>query len=148
MTAESLSEVGLVWADTDTPGFSRRRAGRGFSYLAPDGSLVRDPNVRKRLSSLALPPAWVDAWYCPDPRGHIQALASDDRKRRQYLYHPEWRIWRDQAKFAKLADFIDAVPTIRAEARAALASDDTVERAVAVVVTLLDKGALRIGSER
>ena len=148
MAPELLSEVGLVYADTDTPGFSRRRAGRGFSYLTPDGSLVRDPKIRKRLSSLALPPAWVDAWYCPDPRGHIQALASDDRKRRQYLYHADWRRWRDQAKFAKLADFIEAVPTIRAEAKAALASANPVERAIAAVVTLLDKGALRIGSER
>jgi len=99
-------------------------------------------------SSLALPPAWVDAWYCTDPRGHIQALASDDRERRQYLYHPDWRVWRDRAKFAHLHDFIEVLPTIRRTARAALTSDDPVESAIGVIVAMLDKGALRIGSER
>ena len=145
---DGLDEVGLVWADTDAPGYTRRRAGRGWSYLTPDGSLIKDPALRERLSSLALPPAWVDAWYCTDPRGHIQALASDDRARRQYLYHPDWRDWRDRAKFAHLADFIETLPTIRTEARAALGSDDAVESAIGVIVTLLDKGALRVGSER
>ena len=147
-TAKISDEAGLVWSDTEAPGFSRRRCGKGFTYLAPDGATVRDPKIRTRLAALALPPAWVDAWYCPNPRGHIQALASDDRQRRQYLYHPDWRIWRDREKFAKLAEFIETLPILRAKAQAAMASDDPVERAIGVVVTLLDKGALRVGSER
>ena len=148
MPPPGLEKAGLVWADTEAPGYGRRRQGRGFSYLEPDGELVRDEDIRARLASLALPPAWVDEWYCLDPRRHIQALASDDRERRQYIYHPDWRAWRDRQKFAELADFVEALPEIRAAARRALSSGDAVERALGAIVTLLDKGAMRVGSER
>ena len=78
-----------------SPGFSRRRHGRGFVYLDQRGDPIRDERL-ERLRALAIPPAWTDVWICSDDRGHLQATGTDDAGRRQYLYHPEWRRQRDR----------------------------------------------------
>jgi len=36
----------------------RRRRGRGFEYLDPDGGRVDDPEVLERIAELVIPPAW------------------------------------------------------------------------------------------
>ena len=43
-----------------------------------------------------LPPAYTDAWFCKDPDGHLQATGIDDRGRKQYRYHPDFRAKRDK----------------------------------------------------
>jgi DNA topoisomerase-1 len=75
----------------DRPGYTRRRRGRGFSYLDAQGRVLTDPAVLARIKALAIPPAWTNVWICPDPRGHLQAVGTDAAGRRQYLYHPLWR---------------------------------------------------------
>ena len=41
---EAVAEAaGLVYVHDTAPGMSRRRAGRSFRYLRPDGSPVTDP---------------------------------------------------------------------------------------------------------
>src|SRR5205814_1624381 len=77
--------------DCSTPGFTRRRQGRGFVYRDQHGQVVRDPQVLARLKALTIPPAWKDVWICPDPAGHLQAVGTDAAGRRQYLYHERWR---------------------------------------------------------
>jgi len=59
------------------PGISRRRQGRGFTYVHPNGQTLRDDATRVRIRSLAIPPAWEDVWICPDERGHLQAVGTD-----------------------------------------------------------------------
>lgn len=80
----------LIYVDDDLPGISRRRAGRGWAYYDPQGKLIRDPEERRRLNAIALPPAYRDAWFCPAPNGHILATGIDARGRKQYRYHPEF----------------------------------------------------------
>ena len=74
----------------------RRRAGRGFSYIGPDGRRITDPDRLAWFRRLAIPPAWTDVWICPDQRGHIQATGRDARGRKQYRYHPRWREVRER----------------------------------------------------
>jgi len=50
----------LRYVDTDEPGISRRRCGRGFVYVRPNGALVKDARDKRRIEKLAVPPAWVD----------------------------------------------------------------------------------------
>src|SRR5690606_14238428 len=105
------------YVNSDEPGFSRRRHGRGFVYLRPGGERIRDPVVRARLAALAVPPAWSKVWYCKDPRGHIQATGRDERGRKQYIYHSDWRELRDRSKFAQLGTFARAVGALRRQIR-------------------------------
>ena len=95
----------LRYVGDDTPGISRRRRGRGFSYTGPDGEPIRDEHTLERIRSLAIPPAWRDVWICPIPNGHLQATGRDARKRKQYRYHPRWREVRAEAKFERVVPF-------------------------------------------
>jgi DNA topoisomerase-1 len=141
------SAVELVWSDRDEPGYARRRRGKGFIYLAPDGSRLADEHIVSRLKGLAVPPAWRNVWYCLKENGHLQAAGEDDRGRVQYVYHPLWRALSDEAKFDRLAAFGCALPKARRAALAALEGADSRAAACALVFELLDRGALRIGNE-
>jgi DNA topoisomerase-1 len=100
------------------------------------------------LNSIALPPAYKDAWFCKDPNGHLQATGIDARGRKQYRYHPEFRAQAEASKFAGLAEFGKALPKIRRKVdkdlRTRALSRDKV---VAAVVRLLDDDYLRVGNE-
>jgi DNA topoisomerase-1 len=130
------------------PGITRRRQGRGFVYLHPNGRRVRDEQTLARIRGLAIPPAWRDVWICPDERGHLQAVGTDAAGRRQYLYHPDWRARRDRQKFHRVVRLAHRLPEMRRICDRDLASPRlTRERAMAGVVRLLDLGFFRIGSE-
>ncbi len=101
-----------------------------------------------RIHELVIPPAWEEVWVCPWPGGHIQATGIDERGRKQYLYHPQWRVRRDQEKFEDMVRFGRALPPLRI----ALAEDLRGEplsrdQILACAARLLDRGFFRIGSE-
>ncbi|MBI5106375.1 MAG: DNA topoisomerase IB [Solirubrobacterales bacterium] len=134
--------------DCSTPGLSRRKRGRGFVYLDPEGDKVSDPEVLQRVHELVIPPAWEDVWICPYPGGHIQATGIDQKGRKQYLYHPRWRARRDQQKFDDMVVFARTLPAMRRRVAEDLARGDlSFEHVLAVAVRLLDRGFFRIGSE-
>ena len=132
----------------DDPGYTRRRAGRGFTYVDASGARVTDAEVLARIRALAIPPAWTDVWICTDERGHLQAVGTDAAGRRQYLYHPVWRQRRDREKFDHMLVFAAALPRIRrvCAKRLAHTSLDR-DRVLACAVRLLDLGFFRIGTE-
>ncbi|MDO5734976.1 MAG: DNA topoisomerase IB [Propionibacteriaceae bacterium] len=128
-------------------GWTRRRAGRGFSYRDVDGAALPRDDV-DRIKALAIPPAWDDVWICPLENGHLQAVGTDAAGRRQYLYHPQWRKHRDRGKFQRVTEAAKNLP----EARRRIAEDISAEgmsldRACATAVRLLDIGYFRIGND-
>ncbi|MCI0140329.1 DNA topoisomerase IB [Arthrobacter bambusae] len=130
-----------------TPGISRRRSGRGFSYYHTDGSLIAGGD-RQRLDALAIPPAWADVWICPFENGHIQAMGVDDAGRSQYIYHPEWRARQDSEKFARAARLGALLPQARRlVSRHLRESPSEKTKTLAAAVRLMDLGALRVGSD-
>jgi DNA topoisomerase-1 len=137
-------------ADCSSPGLTRRRQGKGFSYLDADGEKVTEPEDLARFSELGIPPAWKDVWICPDSRGHLQATGIDAAGRKQYLYHPQWRTRRDSEKFEEMIRFARALPALREQVDKDLTATDklTRERVLACAVRLLDRGFFRIGSEQ
>lgn len=146
MTAASRG--GLKRSDPDTPGITRVRRGRGFSYHLASGELVTDPDELRRVKALVVPPAWRQVWICPSPDGHIQACGTDDAGRRQYLYHREWRRRSEHAKFDRMLDFAELLPEIRSTLAAQLDGRGLGrERVLAGAVRLIDLGFLRAGGE-
>jgi DNA topoisomerase I len=136
-------------SDCSGPGITRRRQGRGFSYLDAHGARIEDPEELARIGSLGIPPAWKDVWICSSERGHLQATGVDAAGRKQYLYHPEWRRRRDLEKFRDMIAFAHDLPELRERVAADLAAGDkpTRERVLACAVRLLDRGFFRIGTE-
>jgi DNA topoisomerase I len=131
----------------EVPGWTRRRAGKGFVYLDQDGRRLSAQDV-ERVKGLAIPPAWRDVWICPWPNGHLQAVGTDDAGRRQYLYHADWRVRRDSEKFEKMLTFGKALSKARGQVLADLGSGGmSQERACACAVRLLDLGYFRIGND-
>ena len=132
----------------DRPGWTRRRRGKGWSYLDAQGRPLTDPEAIERIRSLVIPPAWKDVWICPDPRGHLQAVGTDAAGRRQYLYHPQWREHRDRLKHARVVEVARRLPAAReAVARDLAAEGLTRTRVLACAFRLLDLGFFRIGGE-
>ena len=138
----------FVYYPDDRPGITRRRQGRGWSYTAPDGTRIDDEAERKRLNALAVPPAYCDVWISPEPLGHLQATGRDARQRKQYRYHPDWTAFRAQAKYADLPAFGAALPGLRRRILRDLRQHDPGDKdfAIAALLALLDRAALRIGS--
>ena len=135
-------------ADPSSPGFTRKRAGKGFVYYDEAGKRIADLETLERIKALVIPPAWQDVWICPWPTGHLQAVGVDDRGRRQYLYHERWRVRRDAEKFDHMVEFAQALPALRTRC-CELLDDDGLsrERVLACTIRLLDLGFFRIGGE-
>jgi DNA topoisomerase-1 len=146
--AEAARAARLQYVSDAMPGIRRRRAGKGFVYVGPDGHPVRDAGELRRIRSLAIPPAWTDVWICPSPRGHLQATGRDAKGRKQYRYHPRWREVRDETKYDRMIAFGEALPRIRARVADDLGLPGLPrERVLAAIVALLDRTFIRVGNE-
>ena len=138
----------IVYVDDHEPGITRRKMRHGWGYWGPDGNRITDRDEIDRLNAVGLPPAYTDAWFCPDPNGHIQATAKDDKGRKQYRYHPGFREAQEAAKYDRCAGFGHSLPRLRGRVDADLKRRGLCkEKALAAVVRLLDLGTIRVGNE-
>lgn len=144
--ADIAQIAGLVYYPDTEPGIKRRRAGRGFSYTAPDGTRIDNKDERARIAAIAVPPAYGDVWISPMLRGHLQATGLDDRERKQYRYHADWTEHHAQLKFEKLVAFAQTLPKLRrwigTHLRGAAGERET---AIAATLALIDRASLRVG---
>jgi len=140
--------LGMRRVATDDLTIRRVRRGRGFSYVAGDGSAIRDARMLRRLKSLAVPPAYDNVCYATDPSAHLQAVGRDAAGRLQYRYHPRWEKLREERKARHLMRLVDTLPRIRRAVTQHLASAEPVrDFALAAVVELVASTAIRSGSE-
>lgn len=140
--------AGLVYVSDDTPGYTRKKWGRGFIYFDPDDKKVKNKKLLKRFKDLVIPPAWKNVWISADPNGHIQVTGFDQKERKQYIYHPEWLQLRNRKKYDRMYEFGLALPKIRKQVEEDLKLRGLPRRKVlAAVVNLLDEAMIRIGNK-
>ncbi len=139
--------VRLRRVSASMPGWTRVRHGRGFRYLDESGTALETVDL-ERCKSLVIPPAWREVWICPVENGHLQAVGTDDAGRRQYIYHPDWRIRRDAEKFEHMERFARSLIRHRTPTRRDLSGEPDLTTVAAAAFSLLDLGMFRIGSER
>ena len=138
----------IHFVDDSQPGITRRKVRHGWGYWNAQGKRITNRDEIDRLNGVGLPPAYHDAWFCPDPDGHIQATGHDDRGRKQYRYHTGFREAQEAAKYDRCASFGERLPRLRAMVEADLRKQGLCkEKAVAAVVRLLDLGSIRVGNE-
>lgn len=141
-------DVRLRRSKLNGPGLRRVRRGRGWSYQ-DDACRPVDDETRERIEALVIPPAWKDVWICPRPNGHIQAVGTDEAGRRQYLYHPVWREFRDRAKHQRVQLLVPLLPEMRRRVRHDLRHAELPrERVIAVALRMLDLGLFRTGGDQ
>ncbi|QIG47430.1 DNA topoisomerase IB [Nordella sp. HKS 07] len=137
--------VQLRKADIDA--FPIRRARPGKIRHVTNGK-ARSISSRDaaRIAKLVIPPAWRDVRISADPRSHIQAVGRDEAGRRQYIYHRDWEVVRNDVKARRLARLIAALPRIRGSIARDLdrEGDDAV---LATAARLVDRLCLRAGHE-
>jgi DNA topoisomerase I len=144
----SAAAAGLRYVTDAMPGIRRHRQGRGFTYVGPDGVVIRSRESLHRLKSLVIPPAWTDVWICPHEDGHLQVTARDGRGRKQYRYHPHFRKHRDGTKFERMFELSDVLWKIRERVETDIAKEEfDRDKIMATVVWLLETTLIRIGSD-
>ena len=139
----------LIYIDDNLPGITRKRKNKTWLYFDPIGKQITDQKVIDRLNALAFPPAYKNAWFCPEENGHILATGVDSKGRKQYRYHEDFRAQQEAKKYQACGVFGNKLPLLRARLENDLQGDElSVERTLAAVVRLMDLGALRVGNER
>lgn len=144
---ERARNAGLRYVNDTESGYTRKRWGKGFTYLTPEGEHIKNGKVRARIEALVIPPAWEDVWICTHENGHIQVTGRDERGRKQYIYHPDWEITRQKNKFHRMIAFGEALPKLRAQVDADLRRRNlSREKVLALVVLLLQDTLIRVGN--
>ena len=132
---------------TEEAGITRRRVRKQWRYFTPSGREISKAAEIERLNKIGLPPAYRDAWFSPDPASPIQATGYDQRGRRQYRYHTEFRANQEADKFDRCIEFGRRLPKLRAQVERDLAGDPLDRTTViAAVIRVLDECRIRIGN--
>src|SRR5215471_12560337 len=145
---ELARELGLKLGDQNELTIRRIKRGKGYSFIRANGAHIRDPRTIRRLHAMAVPPAYREVRYSPDPNSHLQAVGRDAAGRLQYRYHADWEKVREHRKAHRLAKLVAALPKIRRNVSLHLAGDEpTREFALSAVIELIARTAIRPGNE-
>jgi DNA topoisomerase-1 len=78
-------------------------------YYVKDGTTVSKEDL-ERIHKLGIAPAYDNVWIATDPEVHLQATGKDDKGRTQYRYHSKHVMQQDHKKYARVIDFMNALP--------------------------------------
>lgn len=145
---QDLQKENLCYCSDSQAGFFRQKLGKNFKYYDTKGQVLKDKKALERIKSLSVPPAWKEVWICPKDNGHLQATGIDEKRRKQYLYHPSWIKIAQLNKFHKMVDFGLSLPKIRGKIAYDLQQNGLDKRKIlATIVWLLEHTFIRIGNE-
>jgi DNA topoisomerase-1 len=143
-----LEKLDLVYVSDNSLTIERCREGEGFVYKK-NGRCIKAKNEIKRFNSLVLPPAWEKVRIADLSNGHLQAVGTDVKNRKQYRYHPKWNLIRNQTKFYKITEFGKYLPKIRKQVDEDLEQKEWCKNKVtALVIRLMEETHIRIGNEK
>lgn len=136
----------LIYVSDSRPGIRRMKKGKGFVYLLDDKQ-IKDSEILTRIKRLVIPPAWKNVWICTIENGHIQATGNDVRNRKQYKYHAQWNLLRNQTKFSRLLLFGEKLPLLRLQLEKDLSKKELcLEKVLATVISVMERTYIRIGN--
>jgi DNA topoisomerase-1 len=142
------ADLGLSLGDQNQLTIRRIKRGKGYSFVRANGTPIRQAGTIRRLNRMAMPPAYREVRYSPDPNSHLQAVGVDAAGRLQYRYHADWEKVREQRKAHRLARLVAALPKIRRNVAKHLGGDEpTREFALSAAIELIARTAIRPGSE-
>lgn len=145
---ELASRIGLKLGDQTELTIRRIKRGKSYTFIRANGTPIRHAGTIRRLHAMAVPPAYREVRYAPDPNLHLQAVGVDAAGRLQYRYHVDWEKVREHRKAHRLAKLVGALPRIRRAVSKHLASEEpTREFALSAVIELIARTAIRPGNE-
>jgi len=137
----------LIYITDNKLTIERHKHGRGFYYIQ-QGKKVKDSVSLRRFKNLVIPPAWNEVRITHLENGHLQVVGRDEKRRKQYRYHPHWSQIRNKTKFLKMASFGKALPAMRATVAKDLRLRlMTKRKCLALIVSLMEETHIRIGND-
>src|SRR5258707_15539089 len=77
-SVETLArELGLNLGDQNQLTIRRIKRGKSYSFVRANGTQIRHAGTIRRLHRMAVPPAYAEVRYSPDPNSHLQAVRPD-----------------------------------------------------------------------
>jgi DNA topoisomerase-1 len=148
-SVEALArDHGLNLGELNQLTIRRIKRGKNYSFVRANGKPIRHSATIRRLHRMAVPPAYAEVRYSPDPNSHLQAVGRDAAGRLQYRYHADWEKVREHRKAHRLAKLVAALPRIRRNVSMHLSGDQpSREFALAAVIELIARTAIRPGNE-
>ena len=145
---ELAQDLGLTLGDPTGLTIRRIRRGKNYTFIRANGTRIKHAGTIRRLNRMAVPPAYREVRYSPDPNSHLQAIGVDAAGRLQYRYHADWEKVREHRKAHRLAKLVAALPKIRRNVSMHLAGEEpTREFALSAVIELIARTAIRPGNE-
>jgi DNA topoisomerase-1 len=140
--------IGLRYVSDSSPGYTRKKSGKGFSFYDSEGNLVKDKDQLQRFNKMVIPPAYTNVWISPFENSHLQFTGVDVAGRKQYRYHAGWNQIRNQSKYHRLQAFAVHLPAIREQVDKDLARRNLDhDKVVALIVRLMELTSIRVGNE-
>jgi DNA topoisomerase I len=141
---QAIQSLGLKRIDTSELTIERATSANGFQFLR-DGKRLNQRDL-KRISELAIPPAWIEVRIASHRDSHLQAIGRDEAGRLQYIYHSDWEDVRAAAKAFRLQQIGQALPALRPQIEEQLRKDNE-QLPLAAAARLVDLLHLRAGHE-
>jgi len=143
---QAASAANLIYINSDTNGISRIKKGNGYCYYY-NNKIITDEETLKRIKKLAIPPSWSNVWICAFPNGHIQATGLDLNKRKQYRYHADWNLLRNETKFHRLYEFGKTLPLLRKKIEKDINHKElTADKVLATAIRVMEQTYIRVGN--
>ncbi|HSD99065.1 MAG TPA: DNA topoisomerase IB [Patescibacteria group bacterium] len=143
-----LKKADLRYTTDTIKGMTRKKENGTIVYFDTEGKKITSKSILERIKNLVIPPAWNNVWICPSPTGYLQATGLDEKGRKQYIYHMDWKKQMQENKFNKMVDFAQVLPKIRQKIYKDMSNDELdKEKIIATVVWLLEHTLIRIGNE-
>jgi DNA topoisomerase I len=116
---------------------------------------ILDSNTLKRIQSLRIPPAYTNVKISKRANTKVQAIGTDTKKRKQYIYNKEYVEMQKEIKFEDLIHFGRKIKRIRKDILTNIKScskdnskihDKTC--IISLILFLIDRCNFRVGNER
>ena len=137
-------------------GSSQNKAHTRKLFHLVNNKIATDKQLVKRLSSIYIPPAYKDIVIAKSANNKIQAIGTDKRGRRQYIYNTNYTKKRNDRKYEDIMELGKKISTIEMDNNKMLVElqkNDVIkwdipDDYIPIIVYMLRSYHFRIGNER
>ena len=137
-------------------GSSQNKAHTRKLFHLVNNKIATDKQLVKRLSSIYIPPAYKDIVIAKSANNKIQAIGTDKRGRRQYIYNTNYTKKRNDRKYEDIMELGKKISTIEMDNNKMLVELqkkdvikwDIPDDYIPIIVYMLRSYHFRIGNER
>ena len=126
-----------------------------FLYINKSKKNIKNPIILSRIKTLRIPPAYINVTISNSPKSKIQAIGTDTKNRKQYIYNKDYVQHQHEVKFEDLILFGKKIKRIRRDInyniKKCLSNQnllETKECIISLVLFLIDKCNFRVGNEK